>query len=99
MLKVKIRVKSDHQNIRPLFTMGTPRLIIMCAVICTALVTETLSATTPSPSELYRRYLANVGGGREQSSEKIKPVPKSTFEDALKAGKTDEYFLNFSGML
>ena len=67
----------------------------MCAVICTALVTKTLSATTPSPSELYRRYLANVGGGREQSSAKIKPVPKSAFEDALKAGKIDEYFLNF----
>ena len=82
-----------------LFAMGTTRLIIMCAVICTALVTETLSATTPSPSELYRRYLASVGGGREQSSEKIKPVPRSTFEEALKAGKTDESFLNFSGML
>ena len=78
--------------------MGTTRLIIMCAVICTALVTETLSATTPSPSELYRRYLANVGGGREQASEKIKPVPRSTFEVALKAGNVDEFFLNFSGM-
>ena len=79
--------------------MGTTRLIIMCAVICTALVTETLSATTPSPSELYRQYLANVGGGREQASDKIKPVPRSTFEVASKAGKVDEFFLIYSGML
>ena len=66
-----------------LFAMGTTRLIIMCAVICTAAVT---GDTTPSPSELYRRYLAKVGGGGEQSLEKIKPVPRSTFDDALKAG-------------
>ena len=63
--------------------MAIIRLMIMC-LICTAAVT---GDTTPSPSELYRRYLAQVGGEGNQSPEVIKPVPRSTFDDALKAGK------------
>ena len=82
-VKVKARVKSDY----PLLAMVV-RLIILLAV-CTAVVNTgkiVISDTTPSPSELYRRYLAQVGGEGKQSPEVMKPVARSTFDDALKAG-------------
>ena len=64
------------------------RLMILVAV-CTAVVTTkklVTSESTPSPSELYRRYLDQVGGEGKQPPEVLKPVPRSTFDDALKAG-------------
>ena len=33
-----------------------------------------------------RRYLDQVGGEGKQPPEVLKPVPRSTFDDALKAG-------------
>ena len=71
--------------------MAIVKLMLMITV-CTAAVN---SDSTPSPTELYRLYLAQVGGDANHPSQVNKPVPKSTFNDALKAGRQTN-FLYFS---
>ena len=71
--------------------MATVKLMFMVAV-CTAAV---ISDTTPSPTELYRLYLAQVGGDANHPPQVNKPVPRSTFNDALKAGRQTNFFFYF----
>ena len=55
---------------------------------CTVMTVFASSDTTASPEQLYKSYLASLGGelGSTQSPGKKMPVSRSTFEESLKAG-------------
>ena len=61
--------------------------ILFCLVACTVMTVFAQSDKTATPEQLYKNYLANLGGGPgfNQGSGKT-PVTRTTFEEALKAG-------------
>ena len=79
--------------------MASNRLLILCVLVCTVMPVTVFAKTytTVSPAVLYGQYLASLGAelGSTLGPGKANPVPRTTFEEALKAGTLSKCFLIF----